>query len=269
MQTSISEIKTFNECRRKWFFSGRNGLHLRPLEQKQALFLGSAFHDVLENFYSYKDINFEDLQEKYGLSDEDLKLVTFQTNKYKDNVLKNDLETFNIIEPELKYNFPLVDDVNLFGFIDVVYEEKKTGKFGILEHKFVKNFRSDTYNQLDEQIKAYEMVINHFYGQCDAGVNLNQVRKLKTTFSHARDNYKCNKNQMDYFRSQLEDAAREMSMLHDLKFTNYDPSPHWIGCGFCEYKDLCLKMNTEGTNDTTIITDNDILKASLRSLKEI
>jgi len=269
MRTSISEIKTFRECQRKWYFSGRNGMYLRPFDIAPAFKTGSAFHDALEAMYKQEHYDLDSIIEKHKVDEDEHDMLKFQVKKYEENVIKHDLKTMNIIAPELSYNIELANGVILFGFIDVVYEEKKTGDIGILEHKFVRNFRSDVYNHLDEQIKAYELALREIYGQCDAGVNLNQVRKLKTKFDHAREAYKQTDEQLLHFYEELLDVTDHMQLLSENGVVDHPATPHWMGCSFCEYRSLCLKMNQEGTNDTTIITGKDIKDAGLakRNLK--
>lgn len=264
MRTSISEIKTFRECQRKWYFSGRNGMYLRPVEIEPAFKTGSAFHAALEAMYKQEHYDLDSIIEKYRVDEDERDMLKFQVEKYEENVLARDLETMNIIAPELSYNIELANGVILFGFIDVVYEEKKTGDIGALEHKFVRNFRSDVYNHLDEQIKAYELALREIYGQCNAGVNLNQVRKLKNKFDHARETYKQTDEQLSHFYEELLGITSQMQLLSDNGVVDYPAEPHWIGCSFCEYKDLCLKMNQAGTNDTRIITTEDIINAGLK-----
>lgn len=263
MLTSINEVKTFRECRRKWYFSGRNGMYLRPKIVDSSLRTGSAFHAALEAMYKQESYNIDNIIDKYKVEEKDRDMLKFQIKKYEENVLKHDLETINVIASEFKYSIELENGVTLFGFIDVVYEEKKTGDIGALEHKFVRNLRSDVYNYLDEQIKAYELAILKVFGQCNAGVSLNQVRKLKTKFEHARDTYKQTRQQLKHFYWELVKVTDHMRLLSDLGIKYHPAEPHWMGCSFCEYKDLCLKMNQAGTNDTTILTEKDIENAGL------
>ena len=263
MRTSISEIKTFRECQRKWYFSGRNGMYLRPKIVDSSFKTGSAFHAALEAMYKQESYNIDNIIDKYNVEEKDQDMLKFQIKKYEENVLKHDLETINVIAPELAYNIELANGVILFGFIDVVYEEKKTGNIGVLEHKFVRNFRSDVYNHLDEQIKAYELALHELFGQCDAGVTLNQIRKLQTKFEHARNTYKQTHQQLKHFYAELIEVTNQMKFLSDNNIVDYPAEPHWFGCSFCEYKSLCLKMNQVGTNDTTILTEKDIENAGL------
>lgn len=263
MLTSISEIKTFRECKRKWFFSGRNGMYLRPKIVNSSFKTGSAFHAALEAMYKQESYNIDNIIDKYKVEEKDQDMLKFQIKKYEEHVLKHDLKTINVIAPEFKYSIELENGVTLFGFIDVVYEEKKTGDIGVLEHKFIRNFRSNTYNYLDEQIKVYELAILKVFGQCNAGVSLNQVRKLKTKFEHARETYKQTIKQLKNFNEDLLNVTNEMQMLSDSGIKDYPAEPHWLGCSFCDYKYLCLKMNQAGTDDTTILTGKDIENAGL------
>lgn len=265
MYTSVSEIKNFNTCERQWYFSGRNGMYLRSTKPIKAFRVGNTFHDILENLYVGEDYNIKELFEKYEIEEEDQKMIEFQTEKYKELVLDHDLKRFDIIEPEMRYSLELTEDIVLFGFIDLVYKERKTGNIGILEHKFVRNFRSVIYNILDEQLKAYELAIREVYGQCNAGINLNQVRKLKTKFSHARDTFKMDDKQLTHFIGELTDSVDKMKLYKDNGVVDYKASPHWMACGFCDYNKLCAKMEGLGTNDTTVITKEDILESQLES----
>lgn len=262
MKTSISEIKQFREDRRKWFFSGRNAMYLRSKKSNSALRIGSAFHDALEHMYTGRPVDLTLLFEEYQLSKADQRLLEFQLERYEKLVLPHDLENYEIIEPEMYYNIDLTENIQLFGFMDVVYRTKSNGAIGVLEHKFLKRPRSARYNNLDEQVKAYELAVREVYPDEEFdGVILNQIIKSGDTFNNIRTKHKQNPKQLDHFKRGLITTALEMGEQAKDPIIPY--SPHWASIEFDDYYPLNLKMDLLGTDDTRVITEEDIEKAGL------
>lgn len=263
MKTSISEIKQFREDRRKWFFSGRNAMYLRSGRSNSALRLGSAFHDAMEYFYTRQQVDLNLLYDKYRLSEEDQQLLKFQLGRYKKIVLPHDLENYEIIEPEMHYNINLTEDIQLFGFMDIVYRNKSNNAIGVLEHKFLGRPRSERYNNLEEQVKAYELAVREVYPDEEFdGVILNQVIKSEDTFNNIRTKHKQNPKQLDHFKRGLITTALEMREQAKDPIVPY--SPHWASIAFDDYYPLNLKMDLLGTDDTRVITEEDIKAAGLK-----
>lgn len=261
MKTSVSEIKNFLENRRNWFFSGRNAMYLRPKLSTSALRLGGAFHDVLECFYAGIEPDLNTLIQKYNLNKPDQKILLYQARMYKDVVLANDLKDYEIIEPEMQYSIQIQPDVELFGFMDVVYRNKKNGKYGILEHKFVKRPRPEAYNNLEEQVKTYELALREIYGDQFDGVILNQIIKSDNSFQNIRTKHSQTEQQLNHFRSKLSCTVDQMKIQSRNPYVPY--SPHWANIAFDPYYPLNLKMDRLGTDDTRVITEEDIKKAGL------
>lgn len=263
MKTSISEIQQFREDKRKWFFSGRNAMYLRSEKSNSALRLGSAFHDALEHMYTDRPVDLTLLFEEYQLSKADQRLLRFQLERYKKIVLPHDLENYEIIEPEMHYNIDLTEDIQLFGFMDVVYRNKSNNAIGVLEHKFLKRPRSERYNNLEEQVKAYELAVREVYPNEEFdGVILNQVIKSEDTFKNIRTKHKQNPQQLDHFKRGLITTALEMREQAKNPVVPY--SPHWASIAFDDYYPLNLKMDLLGTDDTRVITEEDIKAAGLK-----
>lgn len=265
MFTSISEIKSFNSCERKWKFSGRNALFLRPTTDKAAFRVGRAFHTAMELMYLERDINIDVIANNNDLTEADTEMLRFQVEQYYENVYLEDKDNMIIIDSELKYNIPLNKDVILFGYIDLVYLDKKDNTINILEHKFSRSFRSDFYNKVDEQLKAYELAVRYHYPDYRfGGVHVNEVRKLKTKFDHKRRKYQMSDNQLINFLKNLTDTTERMYTSDD----EVKATPDFMKCDMCEYKDLCLKMEELGTNNVSVITEKDVRETGLRSLKK-
>lgn len=262
MKTSISEIKTFLANRRNWYWSGRNARYLRADKSTSALRLGSAFHDALENLYQGKKVKLGILYEKYQLSEEDQNILRFQLQRYSSLVLPEDLKRYEIIEPEMQYSIQLTESTELFGFMDIVYRNKENGKYGILEHKFVARPRSDRYNELEEQVKTYELALREIYGDQFDKVILNQIIKSPTDFNNIRTEHKQNENQLKHFRQKLINTTEEMKEQSKNPIVPY--SPHWAELTFDPYYPLNKKMDLLGTDDTRVITEKDIREAGLR-----
>lgn len=265
----VSEVKAFRECERKWAFSSRNKLHLRAKEQKLPLRMGTVFHKAIERMYLGVDLKLKDLTDEHEIEDKDAKMLELNLGGYYKNVLKQDLENFAVVDTEHRFNIPILsicpdmyfvdifnNSINLTGSIDLVYRYRGTDTHGALEHKYIKNFRPDTYEQLDEQPKMYFYAIQHDFGNCKV-IGLNQIRKLKTKFDHARTHMIYTPEQIDNFLKNFVNSCIDISYAMQQQY--FPCTPSYMGCQLCDYAPLCLDMNSLGTDDINIIDDEYLL----------
>lgn len=267
MKTSISEIKQFLQSRRNWYWSGRNALYLREKHiDSPALRLGSAFHDALENMYQERPVDTRKLTKQYKLADEDKQMLIRHLTSYKSLVLPGDLERYEIIEPEMRYSYILPNGVELFGFVDIVYRNKENNQIGALEHKYMSRPRSDRYNESEEQVRAYEIALRDMFDGSFDGAILNQVIKDRGGFRNIRSRHKMNEAQREHFIQKLVDTTEAMKIQATNPIIPY--SPHFASLAFDPYYDLNRKMDLLGTDDTRVITKEDIERAGLISRHE-
>lgn len=263
--TSVSELKVFNTCKRQWYFSGRNGLYYRPAETSDALKMGSVFHEALEHIYKREDFSITNILDKHQVtSRSDRNLIHFQISKYKDIIYEQDYSIFNNIETEKKFEIEVTDKCWIHGYIDLVYVNENNNKIEALEHKFVRYFRGATENILDLQLKTYNWVLVELYGYENVGgVSINEIRKLTDSFAHSREKYKLTKDQLVLVENNLIEDLLLMKEIKENNIAQHRANASWANCRFCEYSDLCKKMDKAGTNDTSILTDEDFKKSKL------
>jgi len=267
----VSEVKVYRECPRKWAFSSRNKMHLRKKDTPVSLKLGTAFHKAIERMYLGVDIKLNEIAEELEIDKANLDMLEFQLGGYYNNVLKRDLEQFAVVNTEHRFYIPIEDiahgifiprnddNIAIVGSIDLVYRHRESGNFGGLEHKFIKNFRSSIYDALDEQPKLYFYVIDHEFGDCEI-IGINQVRKLKTKFDFIRSALTYTPEQLDNFIENFIISCLEIADMISLE--HFPCNPNYMGCQMCDYSELCLSMNAQGTDNINVI-DNEEILASL------
>lgn len=264
----VSEVKAFRECTRKWAFSSRNKMHLRAKEQKLPLRMGTAFHKAIERMYLGTYINLDDIIEEFEIDDQNAKMMELNLGGYYNNVLKHDLAKFAVVNTEHRFNIPLLtlvpelcsdgsyNAVNITGSVDLVFRDRQTGKYGGLEHKYIRNFRPDVYEHLDEQPKMYFYAIEHDFEGCEV-IGINQVRKLKTKFDHARTHMTYTPEQLDNFVENFATTCIEIVRATELIY--FPARPGYMSCQICDYAPLCLDMNELGTDNINVINDPELL----------
>ena len=265
----VSEVKSFRECTRKWAFSSRNKMHLRAKEQKLPLRMGTAFHKALERMYLGTYIKLDDIVEELEIDEQNAKMMELNLGGYYNNVLKHDLEKFAVVNTEHRFNIPLLtltpelcsdgsyNAANITGSIDLVFRDRQTGKYGGLEHKYIRNFRPDVYEHLDEQPKMYFYALEHDFDDCEV-IGINQIRKLKTKFDHARTHMSYTPKQLENFIENF--TATCIKIVHSsLQIKSFPARPGYMSCQICDYAPLCLYMNELGTDNISVLDDKELL----------
>lgn len=131
-----SQRNTFARCHRAYKFSYVD--LMRPVATKDALAFGTAFHALLEQYWSGKEIVLEGDDTDY----------TFWTLKalihgYIDKWQVSDSDKYEHVAAEVGFEAPLMNPETggvsktwvLAGKIDAIAREKATGKLVIVEHK--------------------------------------------------------------------------------------------------------------------------------------
>ena len=171
MKFDVSEMKTLNECGKKWQLSSRNAFHLKPKTANNNLFFGSLFHECLATMYLGGDLDkivTQAVKECEG--DPPMqRTIEKMLRGYYDEVLREDLDNYIVLDIEKSVNIPLPElqvfnddgtldeekSIRVAGSVDMVALEKETFEIWYFEHKTCSKFRPDVYFVLDEQPRTY------------------------------------------------------------------------------------------------------------------
>lgn len=247
--TSVSEITQYLACPRKWALSKHY-----PGKPSKALIQGSAFHQLLEEFYKMGQDNEEDMRCSL---DEFL-----QTKQLPADVLPE-----QFIDETIKYVQAYIDYAKAYDDFEILFEEYllittigntqfkclfdglvwKDEQLWIMEHKTAKVVTQDhLFNDL--QVVMYAAVLEGVTGLTVGGVIYNQVSKTKVpkvtrtyiTFSEAEK-----KNAINYIATLgpiiVGERADVLNDRNRVASTVYRPSRD---CSWgCDYTDLCMNIN--------------------------
>lgn len=266
MIVDVSEIKAFRHCKRQWQLSSRNQFHLTTVAPMEALETGSAFHECLHKLYLGKSI--EDTAvviDNAMIEDKSKTLLRSMVSGYSREVIDKDLDKYEVLEIEYHFEIDPIDicqffqipgdfycrlklsNVKIKGSIDMIVQEKETGKIWGFEHKTAKNFRNSTYTWMDEQPRVYYVALLFYVlnrcnngHKCDiGGVVLNEVRKLVRAFDYKRSYLTYSpsdiKNFMCSFLLSVSEC-KEYTLNSNLPRV---AQPDYMKCQTCTFNTVC------------------------------
>lgn len=160
-----SEYQDFLNCRKKWHYSWIE--KIEPKRQDNKLFIGTAFHKWLENYY-YNGCNkiLADLlttswmieQDTSGMEQTELddmtKLLKGMAENYDKTYSENDHQ-WKVLATELEFIVRLDGDTYYTGTIDLVFEDRNGGVW-FSDHKTVSSISMyEEKAKMDRQISRY------------------------------------------------------------------------------------------------------------------
>jgi putative RecB family exonuclease len=234
LKLSASSTKTFDSCRRKYFYSY---IDKQPKKHWDHLTLGTFCHAVLEAFHKQwladKNLNLAQLigscfaearteTEFLTMTDTQLNDAKVMIQDYLFLVEKNGMP--NTLSVEEGFEITLGNYV-LRGFIDRL-DVDKDGLFHIVDYKTTKNEK-----YLDDfQLLVYGMAIKNKYPEIDrfrgSYVLLKKGSKMMTNEYNLSDIYKCEKKILEYGKSIEEEKK-------------WEKSPSQL-CNWCDFYDTCM-----------------------------
>lgn len=261
---SVSSINTFNQCKRKYYYSYKLNL---PRKDSISTLTGKAVHDALENFYniSLDDINKENYQIelKHSLmnlynkswSESADALLKLELDKntirayYQDSIymlqnfiddfldkLKEEIKTlsfteaFNKIKPETEV-FLQSEKHNVHGYLDVVMNLKEGDSY-ILDYKTSKSDEfSDEYKL---QLAIYALMFKDRYGKLPNKVGLHFLRHGTKKFIEVTESLLLKAEK----ECELIKLNTESNSLIDYE-KNPSPLCKWKE-GECSFYELCF-----------------------------
>lgn len=269
MRIDVSELKTYRECKRKHQLSSRNRFHLAPLNTNNNLIFGTQFHECLHMMYlgtSLERIHEWMLKE---IDDADyLRMMYNMVDGYYNGPYQKDIKKYTVIDIEKNFSVPIIFSkdgevlVEACGSIDMICIENETNRLVGFEHKTAKNFRTLTFNNLDEQPRTYFMALKEilddfhakgkYFDVTETGyILINEVKKLKTKFEYARiKNSYSNEDIANFMVSFRRDAAHILEGDY-----NCNPEPNFMKCQMCDYAEICSRSGYENVDLEEIIEE--------------
>jgi len=235
---SASSLRTFLECKRKWYFKTILKLKEHTISRIPKPFeVGDIIHKILEEFYKSEQKNFTKIDELFLKYKSDNPFLILDLEVYKQKIIeflefdKKRLESRKIVELEKRFDTTF-NDFKITGVIDRV--DKFEDIFELIDYKTSKNLKIDTIktyeNSCDFQLEFYFLAIKDLY----------QTSNIKAFY-------------YDLFENSLKEEIVLEQKLELLKtiFTNLkEQSKQEIDfcktqdkaiCKYCTYKTICNK----------------------------
>ena len=195
----ISDVRTFRECRRKWFFASPLSMNLERATPYAPFFLGSAVHSCLQAMYEGKDwqevlwafvegqvakMGTRLLEIEQNLVDEQSTLAYGILQHYdmwrKLNVNQWSDMNLDVLATETIFTVPVAGSrkIVLSGRFDGIVRRKDTGTYWILENKTARSISELAATlEMDSQANAYCLAARKIYGYAVSGILYNIIRK--------------------------------------------------------------------------------------------
>ena len=217
MKISVSDMRTFNRCRRKWDLVSPNRQNLqRAIDVKDFFVVGHAYHEALDLLKTDPDIDVdqavdvalitstadartnyletvgapmsdEEVMYYFGHVDTDVReMVHRYIRKYGRQMLP---EGFKYLHSELTGSVPIAnqiingvwDYVKFIFTVDGLCVEEDTGELWVVEHKTYSRPPSVSYMEFDDQFRCYAYGVEELTGKNVAGVLYDGISKKAPT----------------------------------------------------------------------------------------
>lgn len=253
MRVDVSEIKTFRHCPRKWQFSSRNQMHLRPTVTPRHFTFGTIFHEALHQLYlgASADKVLDWVQSQIDPNTPSEMALPSMIRGYIDNLLADDLQRYQILEVEHQFSYPIsyVPAIDLCGSIDMLAIERKTNTLYGFEHKTCKNFRTGAYLALDDQLRVYNWILYQIAPTFPSnpkvgGVILNETRKLLRQFDNKRHTHNESLPALQQYINTLRGTTKSISSATETP-NLVQPCADFMSCQMCEFATICETYGTQ------------------------
>jgi len=246
MHLSASQLNTYSECPRKWYFAN---VLKRIKPSSNAMLQGSLFHKAFELYF--KDgLTYAEVVDKINTLT-DVKSIVMNVNsafklyleKYPDKI-KDIIILENKPAVEVGFDIKYGDDISIIGFID--YFEQRRIKRYITDIKVTSMALTDWYFQgfeLSYQTMLYSYICAKLFDNVagfivDAVQIKNQVKGLKVEFNTQYFPLSVN---IESFERELFDIA---SYIQEYSSKGEQYFPHcYSSCvskyGRCDYFNIC------------------------------
>lgn len=257
-----SEIQTFKECRRKWYYNYYLGF--APAEEHVALTTGTLWHEMLEEYYN---IDEPDPELRLKAAGEVLLAHQIMHNdpKIKYGMLLNMLRAYhNWIEEEGRDHnllfssieqvgqIELMPGVNLRGKIDVIAEDLDLETFLLVDHKSCRDFGIVSTLPLNQQMRTYALIcredptiptVTHAFYNMARKVDPDHARAQPPFFM--RERIYLTDDLIDNHRAELCITAKEIRNTREALDETPEPViPMTVSpaCSWCSYSSPCSQQ---------------------------
>lgn len=267
---SSSEVDTFSRCQTAHRFG--YGHLFSPLRLSDPLQIGLCFHEGAAAFYnslnSYRAGELQDVEDcrwaahiamERSLADsryfeENVEIARSCFDKYLDNI---DTLEWEIIAVEDYVEYPVSDEVNLHGVIDLAVRIKRAppeyrhliGKVVLVDHKTCYNFFTWQELRMHSQLPKYVFIANQSnrYGEKVYGAIVNQIRWRHDARDKVRRSYIADDDLTELKQRNLViehiKTAEQIIARRNLPLSQWrDESTRSLNkdiCKSCDFVDLC------------------------------
>lgn len=256
MRLSISKIKAFKACRRKYEL--KYIYRLKPIEKPESLSVGTNYHEKIESLYKTGDFDISDCSKESAMA-----------LAYKKYIYPK----FKVSASEKWLDMKIGDD-DLVGIADAIAEDGK-----IVEHKTTSADISEggeyEYNLMwDEQILTYMLMTGSremYYTVCRKPTIRQKKGESEWEFfqrmvewydEDTEHKIRCfpverTDSEVEEFKADLEKIASEMNSCN-----NYYKNTQHCNCWGrrCEYSPVCLHYDPEQEYVDFIREDGEYVK---------
>lgn len=233
IKLSASAIKTYESCKRKYWYSYIDKRKL-PRKNWPHLVLGNFVHKVLEDFHNAllenPDLEWRPLMSEcanqakktYKLDKESRGKATEMIESYLQYLERIGMP--NVLANEESFNFKLSDDVLVRGYIDRV-DIQDDGTYHVVDYKTGKSKYLDEF-----QVTLYALHI-----QNKTGEELEQIIGSYQILSEdsSLKTYKIGQKELKATKNKILKIADDISTEE-----SWEPNPTFL-CKFCDFSDHC------------------------------
>lgn len=243
---SHSMVDGFNQCEKKFEYSHIE--NLEPLSRSQGLNVGIAGHAYFENFFKAvqagEDVNTAKLKGQLACIEEEqgmiaLPLVTKWVDTKWTGFLEDEWELI-IVEETLRVD---LGELGEFPFtVDLVVRSKSSGKYFMVDHKFLGRFYSEEVMEILPQLPKYTAALEKV--RPDIKIE-GAIYNLISTRANAKDDALFKTYPMKLSDARKVNAMREqVTTIREIQRVINKERPavrtaNSMNCGYCPFKVLC------------------------------
>ena len=239
MRYSVSQLRTYTECPRKWYMSyvlevGSQGT--------ASMKLGSLMHIMLADYHAGRDTNFDVLGREYSLDllTEAIRLMPFYQEADKNHHIQIVQDGYT---PEVWLEIPVGED-SIFGRCDFIAFDSE-GKLIIGEHKTSSQAWNEWRFMLDFQTGVYAAMGGGIYPNDGVSVLFNVIKttKKKEPVWEEVLQREVVKAPSDKRYDTLSEVREVVRRIKETKLMYEAYKTEGFSCGFCCYNFLCVLGN--------------------------
>lgn len=226
---SKSSLGVYLSCNRKYYYS-LVGFEITPNKYMQ---YGTEFHEIIENYNKNLMLNKENKEPKN---------LNYRNNLNSYKKFLNLLDSKGYEKIPYRCEMPVKYE-QYFGFIDVIFTNKKTDKFLIIDLKTIPKFTLFDENKYKQELAFYTYIFSK--------MNNIDIKNIETALLR----FEQNGEQFDenFIKITEYDIYSTFIMVNEMKnkintstgsiddFKMIDTSKNSYTCKYCDYFNICEK----------------------------